>query len=150
MWVEPLVATAGVDPAVCVEQDATASPPSRAGAVHLRGGGRHARDTRSSPVSQGWPTCAVRAFSVGAAAAALLAATPVAHAQGQTRPATPRAAAAATPAGADAATAVDSRALRSGARATVNFVAAEVEAVTRAFAATIVPVHAAICSEKEW
>jgi len=135
--VEPFVATAGVGPAVCLEQDVTASSPSRAGVVHVRSGGRHARDTRSSPVSQGWPTCAVRAFSVGAAAAALLAATPVAHAQGQTRPATPRAAAAATPAGADAATAVDSRALRSGARVTVNFVDADVEAVTRAFAAMI-------------
>ena len=135
--VEPFVATVGVGPAVCVEQDATAAPPLRAGAVHVRRVGRHARDTRPWPVSQGWPTCAVRAFSVGAAAAALMAAIPAAHAQGQTRSATPRAAAAATPAGADPAAAVDSRALRSSARVTVNFVDADVEAVTRAFAAMV-------------
>jgi len=88
-------------------------------------------------VAGGGRAACLSKLSVLAAAVTLLWSSSMAQAQSQGRPAAPRAGAPATPPGADPAAAVDSRALRSSARVTVNFVDADVEAVTRAFAAMV-------------
>ena len=88
-------------------------------------------------VAGGGRAACLSKLSVLAAAVTLLWSSSMAQAQSQGRPAAPRAGAPVTPPGADPAAAVDSRALRSSARVTVNFVDADVEAVTRAFAAMV-------------